>query len=937
MLALVFTFSVALPTHTQQAQAPTTKEIITFFNDLKKKTVDDNVPENLPEEFIEKEKKRVAFIQDLESLDSPYQTDPPEKVAGRWLNLLDNTLQGSSKSHAAPDLVLGTIPPPSSWPAIASGLRKNFGSRNTPMAAALVLYGEILDGTPKSRLAAFTKLKTRITSKEPNYQLQGLERRLNPKVQVVTKPPSSSNLLYTAKNSSSVIDISETHWELAKPSQESFFKKLFIESKAMLKPSSLSPAHTSQLITWFKETAPKHRVAQWAMVDELDTQNLYPIITKRFKPFSKTSKSDPSEWIAGLTARSSYLFGLAAKGEIAKAVSGAGDGMILQYKFEDKQFVRLPKKSKQNIVQFLSTVAKKNPGSKIWQEFGSYCDQEGFLNVYESVARAALDAPKVTPNQRAFAQFHYAQALLWQDNIDAALPLLLASAKTDTDAAWDAKRYLSVLSTHLKRPDLKPKPNESEIGDRSTLDLLKLIKQGKFQEVKEKITSESSISYVPDMVMSSILQQAVARGNTQSVIEIVDAYEWTTPMTTYEREDDFGYVYDDQPMTIVGLYVRGLIESGKLSEASSIIRKQLFLNPIDDENLLNLIIAEGDAAIPLLDKMAAANPYEERPLIWKAKRLLMSGRLAEAATAAFTAIKIDPSDGETKGGRRMLVYNVFADILEAQGKLEDAQLYRNAVAAVRKSELADQFLDLRMNKRAVALYQESLQQFADAYCIQSRLAHQLATMGRRVEALEHYRKAYELMSSSFGFVETHCFGCEDVFEGEDQQKMAESVFLEQIQQSPLVPQNHYLLGYLREEQGRLEEAAKHFRQALRLAPTYANAAKHLLEMNASATPAEKARWIDLVQQIKSDQTDWDRADAMDFRQVYDRVLAKREMFGIKDDPNVSIRFKLSPLAMQLSSTAMPSRYSNGSPGGAVASQPTVSLCISLVQFLHYKL
>ena len=70
------------------------------------------------------------------------------------------------------------------------------------------------------------------------------------------------------------------------------------------------------------------------------------------------------------------------------------------------------------------------------------------------------------------------------------------------------------------------------------------------------------------------------------------------------------------------------------------------------------------------------------------------------------------------------------------------------------------------------MWRKALEQFADAYCIQSRLAIRLMEAGRREEAFEHYRRAYELMPSSFGRVESHCFGCESVFQGAAQQTLA---------------------------------------------------------------------------------------------------------------------------------------------------------------------
>jgi tetratricopeptide (TPR) repeat protein len=143
--------------------------------------------------------------------------------------------------------------------------------------------------------------------------------------------------------------------------------------------------------------------------------------------------------------------------------------------------------------------------------------------------------------------------------------------------------------------------------------------------------------------------------------------------------------------------------------------------------------------------------------------------------------------------------------------------------------------------KAFALYRDALGRFADAYCVQSRLAIQLSARGRHADALVHYRRAYELMPDSFGRVESHCFGCESVFKDAAAQSVAEQVFVGAIERDGRRPQAHYLLGYLREEQGRLPEALQSFRNAVALDDAYLNAWKHLYDLGSRTyiDPAER--------------------------------------------------------------------------------------------------
>ncbi len=211
---------------------------------------------------------------------------------------------------------------------------------------------------------------------------------------------------------------------------------------------------------------------------------------------------------------------------------------------------------------------------------------------------------------------------------------------------------------------------------------------------------------------------------------------------------------------------------------------------------------------PLLDRVFARDPFQERPLVWKARLLLDEGKLDEAEKIAREAIKIDPSDGEEGSGDRMRVYAVLADILAARGDAKQAEFFRGVVRAIRKSELADDFARPGPLEPCHRALQGVLNDFADAYCIQSRLALRLAEQGDWKGAEEHYRRAYELMPDSFGRVESHCFGCERAFAGEKQESLAEKIFTGMTAHPPVKPQVYYLLGYLRMEHDRFQEASR---------------------------------------------------------------------------------------------------------------------------------
>lgn len=278
---------------------------------------------------------------------------------------------------------------------------------------------------------------------------------------------------------------------------------------------------------------------------------------------------------------------------------------------------------------------------------------------------------------------------------------------------------------------------------------------------------------------------------------------------------------------------------GRGAEARPILRKAIQLRPGSDASYELLAKIGQEDHERFLDEVARIDRFEERPLIWKAQAQLQSGRLAEAETTIRAAIAIDPSDGEQGKGDRMRAYAVLGDILARRGDAEQAALMRSAVAAIRLSETADDWWSAGLLTRAVGIYEASLTKFADAYCIQSRLALRYNELGDFAKAEFHYQRAFELMPDSFGRVESHCFGCEGAFNGLRAQGVAERVFGALAEKMPENPRVAYLLAYLRESQERFPEAADLLKKAVALDPDYLNAWSKLQDI-ASQTALPRA-------------------------------------------------------------------------------------------------
>lgn len=285
---------------------------------------------------------------------------------------------------------------------------------------------------------------------------------------------------------------------------------------------------------------------------------------------------------------------------------------------------------------------------------------------------------------------------------------------------------------------------------------------------------------------------------------------------------------------------------GRRDEAREILQSFLVARPgVEhlDRAYEGLARIDGDRLLPWLEARIADDRFEERPLIWKAQLLGERGDFKDAETAARAAIAIDPSDGEQKRGDRLRAYSVLADVLRRSGRAAEAKPIDGAILAIRAAEDADVLREAGLSARAIASYDAAVRQFADAYCIHSRAAVEMEAAGRLKDAQVHYERAFELMPSSFGRVESHCFGCEGVFDSRSARTSAERILRRITQERPSDARAHYLLGYLLKLKGDKTGASPSFQRAFELDPDYLNAWIRFAEVadEAGVSTSERER------------------------------------------------------------------------------------------------
>lgn len=294
------------------------------------------------------------------------------------------------------------------------------------------------------------------------------------------------------------------------------------------------------------------------------------------------------------------------------------------------------------------------------------------------------------------------------------------------------------------------------------------------------------------------------------LVLLEDAPWWGTATNLADLRDEVFFIPAAQALHV----------AGRDDEAWAILTRYLAEEPGDDKAYAVLAQIPHPDRLPFLDRLYARDRFEERPLIWKAALLLKDGQLDAAETVVRQALKVDPTDGEQPNGDRVRAYAVLADVLTAKNQPADAEFFAKVVRSVRIAEEGDQLNEAGLTSRSLQRYAEAETYFADAYCVQWRLAERFQALGQAAEAQKHYQIAFERMPEQFGQVASLCFGCMGVFDHAESRGAAETVLTRLAANPPVRPAVFYLLGQLREEQQRYPEAYAEYRKALDLDPDY---------------------------------------------------------------------------------------------------------------------
>lgn len=252
--------------------------------------------------------------------------------------------------------------------------------------------------------------------------------------------------------------------------------------------------------------------------------------------------------------------------------------------------------------------------------------------------------------------------------------------------------------------------------------------------------------------------------------------------------------------------------------ARRILEAQLSETPSIDAVYETWFSIAGIEARPFLEKLVQLDRYESRPLIWQSQVDLLLGNVEAALATLRQAVGIDPADCGQPPGDRMKVYEFVAAALRRKEDHATAELMDKVVKGARLAEEADRWRAVGVERKALELYQKSLEMFPKSYPVLWRAAFEFALQGRTDDALSTFRRACEFMPDSINRLGTPCAEGIRMFGGPSTQRIAEQAFDRAALVQPNRPQISFLMGILREEQGQRVEAGQLYQRTVRLDP-----------------------------------------------------------------------------------------------------------------------
>jgi tetratricopeptide (TPR) repeat protein len=886
------------------------------------------------------------LADDIRDFRARSATLEPAAAVSVWFALLDRATTVASGRFggdiAAIDLdtqmpagvlsVVAALPAPPAWPALrVEAARRATRPGNDYHALAVELLGDVLLGDHSAADASLGAIGKAVAALPP-------ATRAGPRQQVALVRSTLVRLYGTPAEVArtflddagggefNLVEVPDLVTLIGEPEATRVLKDALTRPVALHVASGDATRALARRIAL--EQIDTLKLPQWGLVDSLDAAPLYEALSRRFLADAPVAVSEEGRLMSAAynkqVADVYYLLHLIISGRNADAVKAlesvaSGDTLSIP-----EAALEALQRAHQNeaLFSFLGSVLASHPDLRVWDVYIQQAAYTGHSREALGLLDSLLKRADLQPYARTELQLRRADALLGLGDTGRALPALAAVLRSSPPAAADnllgertkAAIRLAGLGRVLSQPQLgdvglhfaedalrlspaKPADSFERIAQLQSLfaELRKEHRDGEAQRLA--IAELRRPDSAADEAASQMEMMGLA-GNRPTrraaLVELVSLY------AAAARAADVRVLLDESPdwgardlrdllsdkdslgKPLAVSVARTLAASGETAGAARVATAAIGEFPGNDA-AYEVESSVDSRALQVFDAQFATDQFEKRPLIWKAALLERGGQHAEAEKAVRAAIAIDPSDGDEGVNDRMRAYAVLADILAARGDSQGAAEYRAVVTAIRISEKSDELYGLGLYQAAFAGYREALGHFSDAYCIQSRLAVQLNRLGQHEQAAQHYRRAYELMPASFGRVESHCFGCESVFDGAEAQSIADEVFQALAKRNPGNPQVHYLQGYLWEHEQKYAQALPAFRTAVQIDGDYLNAWRHMYQLSAHLQLDAVDRDVATVKLLELDpqqrHVTYDINGAGDFNALWNAVAQAGRLQG----------------------------------------------------------
>jgi tetratricopeptide (TPR) repeat protein len=755
----------------------------------------------------------------------------PKQAATSWLSLYER-----ARPLGQIPSVMASLPGPAAWPFLREGAAARAAeSPEDARALALQMLAELLEGNRQAALATLSRFE-RLAEGRPAAEREKMlsdAAAMRAELARLYGTPEEIAASFVAsldRHEGREASLPDLVGLVGAEKAEAILRGVLARKVAFYVPEGGDTRSLARRLAL--EQVASLRQPQWGLVDGPQAAALYEVLTKHFPDL----KGDAPRRREADTYYFLHLVIQGRRAEAEKVLVALARTEALSLPAQATQALERPGHH-ESLFRFLHGVLKRRPELRAWDVYAreaAYTGQSAELIELTDDLVSRTDLPAQV---RAAMRVHRMDAMLAADKVEAALAgarglLAIRPMQGEGTARVEAAIRLVGLGRVLGRQPLAELglsfagealalPVESDEHARERRLLVRRLlaeerKLGLLEQAQARALAE--LQRTPGdkamlVELAALYAQAKRHGDVLALLN--NLHRWSVRETLTET--------DSLGVPLGEIAAQAHANAGDPATALDLARALVEAMP-DHHPAYELIARLDKEADRYFERLQASDRFEARPLVWRAILLRRAGRSLEAESLVRSAIAVDASD--------LRAHAVLAELLEARGQKSQAASFRNALAASRLSEQADELQRLGLYERAFAGYRKALGRFADGYCIQSRLALRLHQQGRRNEAFEHYRRAYERMPSGIGRVERPCSGAERLFAGPEQQRIAERVFGGLLKKEPENPRAHYLLGRLHHERGLLVEALRSWRTAVELDPDYLDAWQKLHDLGA---------------------------------------------------------------------------------------------------------